>query len=225
MRHGPGIGKQHVDAAQLPRNIGNPRLQCGGVGNIHGRAGRLHTHRLQLGNGAGNLIGVAGAHRDACAFARQRVRNRPPDATRATENDGVPALQTQVHLVFPYAIPTHCIGEGNPGESSNRRHPSRHCARSDWSAMARRATVEAIYPPGRRYGLFRRQTCHHCASAIAPVAGAHSRELFGPLRKRFAFAAGNVGAHHRALLTLYPCPRRWIDATPVFPRASGLTRS
>ena len=46
------------------------------------------------------------------------------------------------------------------------------------------------------------EACHLCASAIALVAGAHSRELFGPLRKRFAFAAGNDGAHHRAILTL-----------------------
>jgi hypothetical protein len=64
----------------------DPRFQRGGVGDIHGRAGRLHARRLQLGNGAGDLIRVAGAHRDACAFARQRVRNRPPDAARAAEH-------------------------------------------------------------------------------------------------------------------------------------------
>jgi hypothetical protein len=70
-----------------------------------GAPGRLHAHRLQLGNGAGDLIRVAGAHRDARAFAGKRIRNGPPDAARPAEHDGVSSLQTQVHSAFPYVIP------------------------------------------------------------------------------------------------------------------------
>jgi hypothetical protein len=58
---------------------------------------------LQLCNGAGDLIGVAGAYRDAGAFARERVRDRPPDAARAAQHDGVSALQTQVHFILPFS--------------------------------------------------------------------------------------------------------------------------
>jgi hypothetical protein len=48
----------------------------------------------------------------------------------------------------------------------------RHCERSDVSAAARRAKAEAIQSIGRDSGLLRR---------------------FAPLRKRFAFVAGNDG--------------------------------
>jgi hypothetical protein len=72
--------------------------------------------------------------------------------------------------------------------------------------------VEAIRPA--------RQACRHCASAVALVAGAHSREPFAPSHKRLAFAAGNDAARHRALLAFSLVDEGWIDATPVFPRMS-----
>ena len=77
----------------------DPRFQRGGVGDINRSTGRLHAPRLQLGNGAGDLIRVARADRDPGAFAGQRIRNRPPDAARAAEHDGVSSLQTQIHFV------------------------------------------------------------------------------------------------------------------------------
>ena len=44
-----------------------------------------------------DLIGIARAHRDIGAFTGQRRRDRPPDAARAAEHDGVLAFETEIH--------------------------------------------------------------------------------------------------------------------------------
>ena len=60
----------------------------------------MHALAFQLGNGARDLIRVAGAHRHVSAFAGQRAGNRPSNAARAAEDDRVSSLQTQIHFAF-----------------------------------------------------------------------------------------------------------------------------
>ncbi|MHC2565981.1 hypothetical protein ACVIVD_008016 [Bradyrhizobium liaoningense] len=100
LRHRAGIGEQQVDAAELLCSILDPGLQRRAVGDVDRAAGGLDAARLQLCDSGRNLIGVARAHRDIGAFTGQRRRNRPPDAARAAEDDGVLAFETEIHCWF-----------------------------------------------------------------------------------------------------------------------------
>jgi hypothetical protein len=100
LRHGAGIGEQHVDAAKLRGHARYPRRQRGCVGDVDRCASGLHAHCLQFGDGGRDLIRVARANRHARAFTGQRARNRPPNAARTAEHDGVSSLQTQIHCFF-----------------------------------------------------------------------------------------------------------------------------
>ena len=160
--------------------LGDPRLQRGAVGDVDGRAGRLHAHRLQLGNGAGDLIRVAGAHRDvapspASVSAIARPMPRVPPSTTAFR-----PFNPRSILFFPLLMSAHCSGEDNPGESGNRRRPSR-IARSDWSAVTRTAMAEAIRP-APSLSSQRERNCarraHPSANRSLPKGGLTPRQYF-----------------------------------------------
>ena len=83
----------------------DPAFQRRAIHDVHGRAGRAHAFGFQRADRILHLIGIARADGDVGAFARQRFRNRAPDAARAAQYDGVLALELEVHVSISNDFP------------------------------------------------------------------------------------------------------------------------
>ena len=95
------VGHDDVDAAELAGHVAHPRLQCRAVAHVECPTGGPDPLRLQRRHGAVDLVGVAGADGDVRPLVGERVGDRPPDAPRAARDDGVQAVEPEVHAQPP----------------------------------------------------------------------------------------------------------------------------
>ena len=122
------------------RDAGDPRLQRGGVGDIHGRAGGLHAHRLQLGNGCRRPDRRCGrtprrlAPSPASVSAIARPMPRVPPSTTAF----LPFKPKSI--CFSFVDTAHCSGEARSGRKlklPNGRRVAKRCSPSLRRPVAR----------------------------------------------------------------------------------------
>jgi hypothetical protein len=76
----------------------------------------------------------------------------------------------------------------------------RHCERSELSAEAQRAKAEAIHSCQTKADYFAAEPVITVRAQLRSSRGAHSRDPLDPLRKRFAFVAGNDGLDRKCRL-------------------------
>ena len=100
LRHGAGIGKHHVYAAQLARHAFDPGFQGGAVGNVDRCAASLNAAGSQFGHRGSYLFQLPRADGDIGAFPGERCSNCAPDAARASQHDSILSFQAQIHRRF-----------------------------------------------------------------------------------------------------------------------------